>query len=135
MALPRLTLFVPVILPFNAPKPPGISRFFATCRAATHCPRFLKPEQALCRLPPGTATPLFARAFVNDVFSLLLLFKVVVGEWELTPLLPCPILPGPASMGRPALGEPIPAEPALPAPMLPAPAPAGRPMLPPPPLC
>src|SRR6266567_7732399 len=103
MALPRLTLFVPVILSFKAVKPPGISRFLATCRAATHCPRFLKPEQALCRLPPGTAIPPFARAFVSDVFSLLLLFRVVVGEWEPTLLLACPILPGSAFAGRPVL--------------------------------
>src|SRR5215470_9775518 len=36
MALPRLIEPVPVTLAFKASKPPGLSRFFATCAAATH---------------------------------------------------------------------------------------------------
>src|SRR5258708_5055753 len=48
MAWPRLTAPVPVIFALSASKPPGMSRFFATCAAATHWPRFLKPLQAVC---------------------------------------------------------------------------------------
>src|SRR5260370_27138674 len=46
MVLPRL-MPLPVIFALSASKPPGMSRFFATCAAATHWPRFLKPLQAV----------------------------------------------------------------------------------------
>ena len=48
IALPRLTEPLPVIFALSASKPPGIARFLATCAAATHCPIFLKPPQAVC---------------------------------------------------------------------------------------
>src|SRR6266404_5475061 len=47
IAFPRLTEQLPVIFALSASNPPGMSRFFATCAAATHCPRFLKPLQAV----------------------------------------------------------------------------------------
>src|SRR6266478_1863185 len=52
MALPRLIESVPVILALRASKPPGMLKFFATCAAATHWPRFLKPLQAVCASSP-----------------------------------------------------------------------------------
>src|SRR5258708_32157942 len=124
MASPRLTAFVPVVLLFNASNPPGISRFLATCIAATHCPRFLKPEHALCRLPPGTVIPLFDKALVSELF-ILLLSNTVVGECE--PMLECPIPVDPVSIER----VPIPAG----APAEPGPAPPARPPPPPAPPC
>src|SRR5215470_16580252 len=41
MALPRLSAPLPAVFALTAAKPPGILRFFATCAAATHCPKFL----------------------------------------------------------------------------------------------
>src|SRR6266481_7298949 len=52
MALPRLTASAPVTLALRASNPPGMLRFFATCAAATHCPIFLKPPQAVCASSP-----------------------------------------------------------------------------------
>src|SRR5258708_5840290 len=121
MAFPRLTAFVPVTLSFRASKPPGMSRFLATCSAATHCPRFLKPEHALWRSPPGTETPLFASALLNEVFSLLLLLSTDVGDCEA--MLEWPIPVDPTSVGRPLVPVPTPDG----APAEPGPAPAGRP--------
>src|SRR5579864_1779393 len=126
MALPRLTPFPAVILFFKASKPPGISRFLATCIAATHCPRFLNPEHAVLRLPPGTEIPLFANALVNEV-SILLLLSTVVGDCE--PMLECLIPAEPIPPGRPVSPEPTPEG----APIDPGPAPAGLP--PPAPAC
>src|SRR5258708_40206463 len=117
MALPRLTAFDPVILPFRASKPPGISRFLATCIAAMHCPRFLKPEHAVLRLPPDTEIPLFDSALVSELSSLLLL-STVAGDCE--PMLGWRIPDEPTSLGRPALAEPTPEG----APAEPGPAPA-----------
>src|SRR5512146_3489784 len=118
MALPRFTAPLPVILSFNASKPPGMSRFLATWSAAMHCPRFLNPEHALWRSLPGTVTPDFDKAFVSAVFKLLLLCSSVVGEPEPIGLLEeapgpisedRPVLPGPTSEGRPTLpGAPTP---------------------------
>ena len=48
-------------------------RLCETCMAATHCPRCLKPEQAVWRLPPGMATPPFPRAAVRDESKCVLL--------------------------------------------------------------
>src|SRR5258708_31337554 len=126
MALPRLTAFDPVILPFRASKPPGISSFLATGIGAMHCPRFLKPEHAVLRLPPGTEIPLFDRALVSELSSLLLL-STVAGDCE--PMLEWLIPVEPISLERPALSEPTPEG----APVEPGPTPAGRP--PPAPAC
>src|SRR6266576_4664830 len=52
MALPRLTAPLPVTLALSASKPPGMFRFFATCAAATHCPRFLQPLHAVVASSP-----------------------------------------------------------------------------------
>ena len=51
---------------------PELTRFLATCVAAMHCPKFLKPEHAVLRLPRGSEMPLFSSALVSEVFSLLL---------------------------------------------------------------
>jgi len=74
-----LTEFWPVISAFRAEKPPGRSRFFATCSAATHWPRFRNPAHVVFRSPPGAVTPLFASAFVSDV-SNLSLFRTDIAE-------------------------------------------------------
>src|SRR5436309_13390793 len=55
MALPRLRAPVPVTLALSASNPPGMLRFFATCAAATHWPRFLKPLHAVAASSPGSA--------------------------------------------------------------------------------
>src|SRR5260370_40665454 len=62
MALPRLMAPVPVIFALSASKPPGMSRFFATCAAATHWPRFLKPPQAVAASWPVSGLILPATA-------------------------------------------------------------------------
>src|SRR5713101_2406348 len=121
MALPRLTAFVPVILSFKASKPPGISRFFATCIAAMHWPRVLNPEHALWRLPPGTEIPPFASALVSEVLSLLL-SSTLVGDCE--PMLEWPMPVDPTSAGRPLVPGPTPDG----APVEPGPVPVGRPV-------
>src|SRR5260370_28748503 len=128
MAVPRLTGFDPVILSFRASKPPGVSRFLATCIAAMHCPRFLKPEHAVFRLPPGTEIPLFDRALVSELSSLLLL-STVAGDCE--PMLEWLIPVEPTSLGRPVSPEPTPEG----TPVEPGPAPAGRPAPAPPAPC
>src|SRR6266704_5976339 len=62
IALPRLTAPVPVTSAFRASKPPGMSRFLATCAAATHWPRFLKPPQAVAASWPVSVLILPAMA-------------------------------------------------------------------------
>src|SRR6266849_8736096 len=55
IALPRLTAPVPITFALSASNPPGMSRFFATCAAATHWPMFLKPVHAVCASSPVSA--------------------------------------------------------------------------------
>src|SRR5215469_15218214 len=120
MALPRLTELVPVIFAFNASNPPGMSRFLATCMAATHCPRFLNPEHALLRLPPGTEIPLFSRALVSEV-SNLPLSRTLLGDSDAA--LECPIPFEPMLLERPLSPRPT----SDGAPVDPGATPAGRP--------
>src|SRR2546429_445525 len=72
IALPRLTAPVPVTFAFSASKPPGMSRFLATCAAATHWPRFLKPLHAVCASWPVSVWIFPAMA--------VLWLKTVLGE-------------------------------------------------------
>src|SRR5437899_5848443 len=62
MALPRLTAPSPVVFALSASKPPGMSKFLATCAAATHWPMFLKPPHAVFASWPVSVWILPARA-------------------------------------------------------------------------
>src|SRR5207245_4022056 len=122
MALPRFSEFEPLILFFRSSN--ERFKFLATCIAAMHWPRFLKPEHAVLRLPPGTEMPLFANALVSEVFNLPF-SSTVLGDCE--PMLECPIPDGPTSVGRPLVPAPTPDGAANPGPTrvgLPPPAPA-----------
>src|ERR1019366_1867460 len=116
MVLPRFSEFEPVILFFRSSN--ERFKFLATCMAATHWPKFLNPEHAVLRSPPGIETPLFAKALVSEVFNLLL-SSTVVGDCE--PMLECPMPVDPASPGRPVVPGPTPDG----APTDPGPAPVG----------
>src|SRR5215472_1706245 len=70
MALPRLMPLPDVMADFKASKPPGILRFCATCAAATHCPMFLNPPQAVAASSPVSA----------------LIFPPITGLWLRTSL-------------------------------------------------
>src|SRR5260370_19412431 len=72
IALPRLTVRVPVTLALSASKPPGMSRFLARWAAATHWPRFLKPLHAVCASRPVSVLILPAMA--------VLWFRTSLGE-------------------------------------------------------
>src|SRR5260370_38113270 len=102
--------------------------FLPTSIGAMHCPRSLKTEHAVFRLPPGTEIPLFDRALVSELSSLLLL-STVAGDCE--PMLEWLIPVEPTSLGRPVFSEPTPEG----APVEPGPAPAGRPAPVPAPPC
>src|SRR5579863_5839020 len=118
MALPRLPLGAS-ILSLSSSK--LIPRFFETCRAAMHCPRFLNGEQVLWR--SLTVIPLLARAFVSAVFKFLLSLSRVVGDFAPTALLECPLAlaEGPVPLGPTSEGRPT---------LLGAPTPDGRPIPP-----
>src|SRR5512146_62108 len=83
-------------------------RFLLTCAVATHCPRFLNPEQALCAVMPVSVWifPASAVFLVSSWFMVMPCVEVdifgVVGLMRCEP--PCPIagfMPLPAPAGRP----------------------------------
>src|SRR5882757_3188476 len=103
MALPSVMAPVPVTLALSASKPPGMFRFFATCAAATHWPRFLKPLHAVAASWPVSVWIFPAMA--------VLWLKTVLGEacdmslcaappLACDPLIP-ELLPGPRPAGGP----------------------------------
>src|SRR6266481_9980107 len=72
IALPRLMALLPVVFALSASNPPGMSRFFAMCAAATHWPMFLKPPHAVCASWPVSVLILPAIA--------VLWLRTVLGE-------------------------------------------------------
>src|SRR5437867_10695050 len=104
MALPRLRAPVPVTLALSASNPPEMLRFFATCAAATHWPRFLKPLHAVCASWPVSFWIFPATA--------LLWLRTSLGEpcdmsvWVAAPLACDPLIPESLPGPRPEGGPP-----------------------------
>src|SRR5216683_6124127 len=104
IALPRLTAPLPVTFALRESKTPGMSRFLATCAAATHCPRFLNPLHAVCASWPVSVWIFPAMA--------VLWLKTVLGEacdmslCAAPPLACDPLIPDSLPGPRPAGGPP-----------------------------
>src|ERR1700745_1795456 len=108
MALPRLTASLPVIFALSASNPPGMLRFFATCAAATHWPRFLNPLHAVAASWPvsvlilSTMTVLWLNTVAGEACDISLFAVLAAGD----PLMPgpCAELAPPAPAGGPPPG-------------------------------
>src|SRR5689334_15799303 len=112
MALPRLSGGVPVILALSWSN--GIPRLWDTCTAATNCPRFLKPCEAVCRSVPAgsrlcsllaSLVLLLSLSETEDWLPWVLVVVVDLGEDAWDPMLPLPCI---------ALDAPFPVPPACP---------------------
>src|SRR6266481_9454006 len=104
IALPRLMALLPVVFALSASNPPGMSRFFAMCAAATHWPMFLKPPHAVCASWPVSVWILPAMA--------VLWLRTSLGEpcdmslCAAVPLACDPLIPESLPGPRPAGGPP-----------------------------